>query len=125
MTTPGPQRGSTVVGMAALIVLAAVALLMVVLFTRFYRHSRTPEWGDSETRKAFLGMLMAIGPFFGLRYEPRQPTPTEISTPYRGDEPDMPSDDGAEHGTPEPRQGTRRPARGGGGGGGEKSGPTN
>ena len=40
--------------MIVLIVLGAILLVLVVAFVLFYRHSRTPEWGDSEFRKSML-----------------------------------------------------------------------
>jgi hypothetical protein len=60
-----------------------MAVLLVVLaagFLTFYRHSRTPEWGDSGTRKAVLRMMVVIGPIFGMHYrEPRPDLPAVTS----------------------------------------------
>ena len=65
----------------ALIVLGAILLALVVAFILFYRHSRTPEWGDSEFRKSMLGMMVAIAPLWGMRYkEPHHELPT-VSAP--------------------------------------------
>jgi hypothetical protein len=65
----------------ALIVLGAVLVALLVAFVLFYRHSRTPEWGDSEFRKSMLGMMLAIAPFWGMHYkEPHHELPT-VSEP--------------------------------------------
>ncbi|HAW10668.1 MAG: hypothetical protein ABSC16_10215 [Candidatus Dormibacteria bacterium] len=67
--------------MTALIVLGAILLALVVAFILFYRHSRTPEWGDSEFRRSMLAMMVAIAPLWGMRYkEPHHELPT-VSAP--------------------------------------------
>ena len=67
--------------MTALIVLAVILVALVVAFIAFYRHSRTPEWGDSEFRKSMLGMMVAIAPLWGMHYkEPHHELPT-VSAP--------------------------------------------
>ncbi len=67
--------------MIVLIVLGAILLALVVAFIAFYRHSRTPEWGDSDFRKSMLGMMVAIAPLWGMRYkEPHHELPT-VSAP--------------------------------------------
>jgi hypothetical protein len=71
-----------------LIVLSAVLLAMLVAFLWFYWYSRTPEWGESETRKAALRMLVVIGPIFGMHYTPPKPEIPTISAPG----PDQPAD---------------------------------
>ena len=83
--------------MTALIVLGAVLVAMVVAFVLFYRHSRTPEWGDSEFRKSMLGMMVAIAPLWGMRYkEPHHELPT-VQAP--GGEPaSLPLGEGGESG---------------------------
>ena len=66
--------------MAAVIAMAAVLILLVTAFLVFYRHSRTPEWGDSETRKSFLSLMVVLGPIFGMHYrEPRADLPAVTS----------------------------------------------
>jgi hypothetical protein len=72
------------------IILALVLVAMLIAFLRFYGYSRTPEWGDSETRKAVLRMLIVIGPIFGMHYRAPRPEPPTISTPGRDDEPTVP-----------------------------------
>lgn len=72
--------------MTVLIVLGAVLVVLVAAFIAFYRHSKTPEWGDSDFRKSMLGMMVAIAPLWGMRYkEPHHELPT-LSEP--GSEPD-------------------------------------
>ena len=72
--------------MIAVIVLAALLAALLAAFLLFYRHSKTPEWGDSEVRKSALRMLVAIAPLWGMRYqEPHHELPT-LSTP--GDDPE-------------------------------------
>ena len=67
--------------MTVLIVLGAILLVLVVAFIAFYRHSRTPEWGDSEFRRSMLAMMVAIAPLWGMRYkEPHHELPT-VSAP--------------------------------------------
>jgi len=64
-----------------LIVLGAVLVVLVAAFIAFYRHSKTPEWGDSDFRKSMLGMMVAIAPLWGMRYkEPHHELPT-VSAP--------------------------------------------
>ena len=76
--------------MAALIALSAVLALMLGAFLWFYVYSRTPEWGDSETRKAVLRMLVVIGPVFGMHYKPPRPEPPTISAPGPDEPPAIP-----------------------------------
>lgn len=67
--------------MVALIVLAAVAAALVVAIALFYRHSTSEAWATSETRGAFLGVILAIGPFFGVRARPaRAELPAAVAT---------------------------------------------
>jgi hypothetical protein len=62
--------------MAALI-MGVLLLLAVLVLVLFYRRSVTPEWGTSETRKAVLNVLLAVGPVLGMYYKrPRPPVPT-------------------------------------------------
>jgi hypothetical protein len=65
---------------AAVIAMAAVLILLVTAFLVFYRHSRTPEWGDSDARKSFLSLMVVLGPIFGMHYrEPRADLPAVTS----------------------------------------------
>ena len=65
----------------ALIVLSVVLAAMIGGFLWFYYYSRTPAWGESETRKAMLNLLVVVGPIFGMHYRPPRPEPPTISTP--------------------------------------------
>jgi hypothetical protein len=67
------------------IILASVLAVLVAGFLVFYLHSRTPEWGDSEARRAALRMMVVIGPIFGMHYrEPRPDLPAVTSVePHR------------------------------------------
>lgn len=76
--------------MVAVIVMAAVLAVMVALFLWFYFYSRTLAWGDSETRKAVLRVLMVVGPIFGMHYRAPRPEPPTISTPGGTPEPTVP-----------------------------------
>ena len=60
-------------GVIAAIVMAAVLVLLVLAFIAFVRYSRTPEWGDSDFRKAALGMLIGIGPLWGMHFKAPRP----------------------------------------------------
>ena len=76
--------------MVAVIVMACVLALMLGGFLWFYLYSRTLAWGESDTRKAVLRVLMVMGPIFGMHYkEPRPEIPT-ISTPAPTPEPAVP-----------------------------------
>ena len=55
------------------IVLTAVLAVLVLAFIAFYRYSRTPEWGDSDVRKAALELLMSIGPLWGMHFKAPRP----------------------------------------------------
>jgi hypothetical protein len=73
------------------IVLSAVVVVMLVVFLWFYLYSRTPAWGQSETRKAMLNMMIAVGPLFGMHYRRDPPEPTSISAPGGDDDHDGPA----------------------------------
>lgn len=86
--------------MLALVVMALVLALLVAAFLWFYFYSRTLAWGESETRRAMLRMMVVIGPIFGMRYKEPRPEPPTISAPARDPEPQVPGvtvppDDGA------------------------------
>ena len=70
----------------AIVVLSVVLAVMLIAFLWFYRYSRTVAWGDSETRKAFLRMLVVVGPIFGMRYREPHPEHPTISTPKQPDD---------------------------------------
>ena len=65
----------------ALIVLSVLLAAMIGGFLWFYYYSRTPAWGESETRKAMLNLLVVVGPIFGMHYRPPRPEPPTISAP--------------------------------------------
>ena len=72
--------------MAVIIVLSVVLAVMLGAFLWFYFYSRTLAWGESETRKAMLRMLIVVGPIFGMHYERAEPERPTISTPKLPDE---------------------------------------
>jgi hypothetical protein len=60
--------------------MAVLLVALVAGFLTFYRHSRTPEWGESGTRKAVLRLMVVLGPIFGMQYrEPRPDLPAVTS----------------------------------------------
>jgi len=73
------------------IVLSAIVVVMLAVFLWFYLYSRTPAWGQSDTRKAMLNMMIVVGPIFGMHYKKEPPEPTSISTPAQDDEEDRPA----------------------------------
>jgi hypothetical protein len=58
-----------------------VLLALLVVLAVFYRYSRTDAFRHGDVRRATLGLLMAIGPFFGVHPKPIEPEPSTISTP--------------------------------------------
>jgi hypothetical protein len=76
--------------LTGIIVLSAVLVALLVAFLWFYMYSRTLAWGESETRKALLNMMIVVGPIFGMHYRKDPPEPTSISAPRSEDEPDGP-----------------------------------
>ena len=77
--------------MIGVVVLSAVVVTMLVVFFWFYIYSRTPAWGQSDTRKAMLNMMIVVGPIFGMHYKKEPPEPTSISAPAQDDEEDKPA----------------------------------
>ena len=77
--------------MIGVIVLSAIVVVMLAVFLWFYLYSRTPAWGQSDTRKAMLNMMIVVGPIFGMHYKKEPPEPTSISTPAQDDEEDRPA----------------------------------
>ena len=67
--------------MTTLIVMAIIFAVLVIGFLWFYFYSRTLAWGESETRRAVLRVLVMVGPIFGMHYNPPRPEPPTISTP--------------------------------------------
>jgi hypothetical protein len=72
------------------IVLLGVLVAMVVVFAWFYYYSRTPEWGQSDTRKALLNMMVLVGPIFGNHYRREPPEVPSVSAPGPDDDDDRP-----------------------------------
>ena len=68
------------------IVLSAVIVVMIVVFAWFYFYSRTPAWGQSDTRKALLNMMIVVGPIFGMHYRREPPELPSISAPGPDDD---------------------------------------
>lgn len=77
--------------MIGVIVLSAVIVAMLVGFFWFYLYSRTPAWGQSDTRKAMLNMMIVVGPIFGMHYRKEPPEPTSISAPGADKDEDGPA----------------------------------
>ena len=77
--------------MTGIIVLSAVLVVLLVAFLWFYMYSRTLAWGESDTRKALLNMMIVVGPIFGMHYRKDPPEPTSISAPRSEDESDGPA----------------------------------
>ena len=73
--------------MTVAIVLAAILAVMVLAFIAFYRYSRTPEWGDSDVRRAALELLVSIGPFWGMHFKAPRPELPTVTTPGTDPEP--------------------------------------
>ena len=72
--------------MTGILVLSAVIVVMIVIFAWFYFYSRTPAWGQSDTRKALLNMMVVVGPIFGQHYRREPPEIPSISAPGPDDE---------------------------------------
>jgi drug/metabolite transporter (DMT)-like permease len=73
------------------IVLSAIVVVMLAVFLWFYMYSRTLAWGQSDTRKAMLNLMIVVGPIFGMHYKKEPPEPTSISAPAQDDEDDSPA----------------------------------
>ena len=67
--------------MIVTIVLTAVLAVLVLAFIAFYRYSRTPEWGDSDVRKAALELLVSIGPLWGMHFKAPRPELPTVTAP--------------------------------------------
>ena len=77
--------------MIGLIVLSAVLVVMIGAFAWFYFYSRTLAWGDSETRKALLNLMVVVGPIFGSHYRREPPELPTLSAPAADDDDDRPA----------------------------------
>lgn len=77
--------------MIGVIVLSGVVVAMIVVFAWFYFYSRTLAWGQSDTRKALLNMMVVIGPIFGSHYRREPPEPPSISAPGTDEAEDAPA----------------------------------
>ncbi len=56
-------------------------LALLAILGAFYRYSRTDAFRTGDLRRASLGFLMIIGPFFGVHPKRPEPEPATISTP--------------------------------------------
>ena len=77
--------------MIGILVLSAVIVVMIVIFAWFYFYSRTPAWGQSDTRKALLNMMVVVGPIFGQHYRREPPEIPSIAAPGADDEDEPPA----------------------------------
>jgi hypothetical protein len=73
------------------IVVSVVVVVMIVVFAWFYFYSRTIAWGQSDTRKALLNMMVVIGPIFGNHYRREPPEIPTISAPGPDDDEERPA----------------------------------
>ena len=76
--------------MIGVIIVTAVLVVLVAVFARFYFYSRTPEWGQSDTRKALLNLMVVVGPIFGNHYRREPPEIPSVSAPAADDDDDRP-----------------------------------
>ena len=77
--------------MIGVIIVSAVFVLMVAVFAWFYFYSRTTAWGQSDTRKALLNMMVVVGPIFGNPYRREPPELPRVSAPGPDDTDDQPA----------------------------------
>jgi hypothetical protein len=75
----------------AVIVLSGVLVAMIGGFAWFYFYSRTLAWGDSDTRKALLNLMVVVGPIFGSHYRREPPEPPSVSAPAADDDDERPA----------------------------------
>jgi hypothetical protein len=73
------------------IIVSAVFVLMVVAFAWFYFYSRTTAWGQSDTRKALLNVMIVVGPIFRNHYRREPPELPSVSAPGPDEDPDTPA----------------------------------
>jgi len=88
--------------MIAAIVIAALVVVALVVWASGRRES-PPHSGraDSDLREAFVGILMTVGPFFGVRYRPPRVEIPVVTTPASNDvdpatAPPRPGDEGGD-----------------------------
>ena len=87
-------------------VAVAAAVLVVILVVVMVRRRTGPvdKRGESDTalRDAFVGILMTVGPFFGVRYRPPRVDIPVAAVPAPDDlDPGVDSGDGAPPAPPE------------------------
>ncbi len=72
--------------MIAAIVIAVLVIIAVVVWMAGRRQS-PPHSGraDADLRDAFVGLLMTVGPFFGVRYKPPRVEIPVVTTPAPDD----------------------------------------
>jgi hypothetical protein len=68
------------------VVLAAVVVALLVGLVLLRRYLGTEAFRRGDLRRASLGLLMAIGPFFGVHPKPPEPEPSAVLTPKGDDE---------------------------------------
>jgi hypothetical protein len=68
------------------IVVVAVVLVVLVVWA-LVRRDPSPhnDHADSDLRDAFVGILMTVGPFFGVRYKPPRVEIPVAATPAADD----------------------------------------
>jgi hypothetical protein len=77
--------------LTAVLVLSAVIVVMIAIFVWFYFYSRTLAWGQSDTRKALLNVMIVVGPIFGSHYRREPPEVPSVSAPGPDDADDQPA----------------------------------
>ena len=60
---------------------AAVVIVTVVVLLHHWRDASMSHGADSDLRDAFVGILMTVGPFFGVRYQPPRVEIPVVTTP--------------------------------------------
>jgi hypothetical protein len=73
------------------LVVSAVVVVMIAVFAWFYFYSRTLAWGQSDTRKALLNLMVVVGPIFGNHYRREPPEVPSVSAPGPDDDDDRPA----------------------------------
>jgi hypothetical protein len=77
--------------LTGVIVLSGVIVVMIAVFGWFYFYSRTPAWGQSDTRKALLNMMVVVGPIFGNHYRREPPEIPSVSAPGPDEDDERPA----------------------------------
>jgi hypothetical protein len=72
--------------MLAAIIIAALVVVALVVWA-LGRRQVPPHSGraDSDLRDAFVGLLMTVGPFFGVRFQPPRVEIPVVTTPAPDD----------------------------------------